>query len=407
MILILITSNSDSDSDSISEAISYNAAITSCASADGSVWEQALGLLAGMEQPVAISYCAMIDVCSKHEALGKALVLLAEMPRRGLEVNGVAYGAALVAAERCSQWRRASALLREMGEAGLRADVQTHRAAIGACEKCREWQGGLALLREVPLMGLEANLKLWNAAVSACEKGLVWERALGLLAEARGRGVRVDPITCSSLISACDKSGRWAEALQCLAGMQASSLEANGLDFGSVISACQKAGSWDRALAVLGLARASWDADDDDGAPEAPEADARVAARADVLLQGCGVIAVAKPPNVETGSVLARLARDAGPLTTVSRLDIQTSGVLVAALGGDSSVAAQLVRAQFAGRLVAKQYLCLCAGRLLGPPGTTGEVGSPLGLRVEANSCKAMVSKSGREALTKYRIPSL
>ena len=52
-------------------------------------------------------------------------------------------------------------------------------------------------------------------------------------------------------------------------------------------------------------------------------------------------------------------------VTCISRLDAATSGVLPVALG--SGVLAQWFKAQFAGRLVRKEYLCLCHGKVVVP----------------------------------------
>lgn len=54
-----------------------------------------------------------------------------------------------------------------------------------------------------------------------------------------------------------------------------------------------------------------------------------------------------------------------GSVTCISRLDAATSGVLPVALG--SGVLAQWFKAQFAGRLVRKEYLCLCHGKVVVP----------------------------------------
>lgn len=77
--------------------------------------------------------------------------------------------------------------------------------------------------------------------------------------------------------------------------------------------------------------------------------------------------------GISTEDFVAQLASElqVGSLSIVSRLDYPTSGVLPLAIGVDSS-ADCWVRAQFAGRLVHKEYLCLCEGPPLGEVGTRG-----------------------------------
>ena len=76
--------------------------------------------------------------------------------------------------------------------------------------------------------------------------------------------------------------------------------------------------------------------------------------------------------GISTEDFVAQLmAQLQEPLSIVSRLDYPTSGVLPLAIGEDSP-ADHWVRAQFAGRLVRKEYLCLCEGPSLGEVGTRG-----------------------------------
>ena len=96
-----------------------------------------------------------------------------------------------------------------------------------------------------------------------------------------------------------------------------------------------------------------------------------------VLFRSDGIVAVCKPAGSSTEEVLGLLsAQLQHPITQVSRLDLPTSGVLVAAVGSASSQQAWWLLAQFAGRLLSKSYLCLCFGAA--PAGAEREVCSPL-----------------------------
>ena len=74
--------------------------------------------------------------------------------------------------------------------------------------------------------------------------------------------------------------------------------------------------------------------------------------------------------GISTEDFVAQLGR-AGELSIVSRLDYPTSGLLPLAVGVESP-ADHWLRAQFAGRLVWKEYVCLCQGPTLGEVGIQG-----------------------------------
>eukprot|EP00927_Polykrikos_kofoidii_P015641 TRINITY_DN16978_c0_g1_i1.p1 TRINITY_DN16978_c0_g1~~TRINITY_DN16978_c0_g1_i1.p1 ORF type:complete len:696 (-),score=82.18 TRINITY_DN16978_c0_g1_i1:89-2176(-) len=124
--------------------------------------------------------------------------------------------------------------------------------------------------------------------------------------------------------------------------------------------------------------------------------------------RGVGVIAVDKPPGITTERTLALLRcqlykdeADAAPsVTSVSRLDQDTSGVLVAALSGDAS--AEALKSQYAARQVLKEYVCLCVGPRLGPVGYTGSVSCKL----RAGKVRHRVGPSpfGKDAETSFTV---
>ena len=89
----------------------------------------------------------------------------------------------------------------------------------------------------------------------------------------------------------------------------------------------------------------------------------------------------------------------------VSRLDLPTSGVLPLVLDHADSPLASWYRACFAGRLVTKQYLCLCEGPSLGPVGFKGHINMPLSTKqLSDGGLLAVVSETGRAARTEYEV---
>ncbi|CAE8717490.1 unnamed protein product [Polarella glacialis] len=90
----------------------------------------------------------------------------------------------------------------------------------------------------------------------------------------------------------------------------------------------------------------------------------------------------------------------------VSRLDHPTSGVLPVALGVEGSAAAHWLTAQFSGRLVRKEYVCLCEGPSLGAIGSVGNISTNLYTQEldGGRTARTEVSPEGREALTSYEV---
>ncbi|CAE8586885.1 unnamed protein product [Polarella glacialis] len=134
-----------------------------------------------------------------------------------------------------------------------------------------------------------------------------------------------------------------------------------------------------------------------------------------VLCHGPGVVGIFKPAGVTTEEAVRQLSQQLGhrrhmpkpvDLHVVSRLDHPTSGVLPLGLGAVGSAAANWLGAQFAGRLVRKEYVCLCEGPSLGLTGFQGNVSTPLHT-VELDGGRASrteVSPLGRQAFTGYEV---
>ena len=109
--------------------------------------------------------------------------------------------------------------------------------------------------------------------------------------------------------------------------------------------------------------------------------------------------------GVSTEMIVDALAKLLGRrLSMVSRLDFPTSGVLPIVLDHEDSPAAAWYRSCFAGRLVDKEYVCLCEGPL-GAPGTRGVITQPLSTRqLPDGGIVAEVAAQGRVARTEYKV---
>lgn len=195
----------------------------------------------------------------------------------------------------------------------------------------------------------------------------------------------------------------WAQSLMLLEEMRQCGFVADGMNCGATMSSLKKVGLWSVASVMLHEFRASL-------ASLHVERIGRCLGdpfeqTVLVIARGLGVVAALKPPGLTSELVLERLEAQLGePLTTVSRLDLQTSGILVAAVGVETSAAAYFIMAQFAGRFVKKQYLCLCDGQTLGHPGTQGELRAPLSRsHLMKDNYRVSLPTQGKDARTSYQ----
>jgi len=197
--------------------------------------------------------------------------------------------------------------------------------------------------------------------------------------------------------------------------MQSSRLEVTGVEAGCVVSAARQAHGSNFALKLLRRMRCflehheydpyeAYEAYDSSEAynPETfvsgKSFESTLGSLGTVLLQRPGILVVNKPSGTSSEDFVNLMeVALAVPLVAVSRLDHPTSGVLPLATGSRI----QWLKAQFAGRLVVKKYLCLCQGPALGPVGHTGRLDQRLR---PATSARTEVSCWGKEALTIFRV---
>ena len=149
----------------------------------------------------------------------------------------------------------------------------------------------------------------------------------------------------------------------------------DGLQAGTLLSMLHKAEGRSKAASFGEQLRLIWHSHVQ---PPQPQPPLPVSSRFHILARGCGVLVVEKPHGLETADVLDSLRRDLGiPMSSISRLDQPTSGILPIALGDETAPVTQWLRAQWAGRLVTKSYVCLCAGPAM-ERGFSAELALPL-----------------------------
>ena len=128
----------------------------------------------------------------------------------------------------------------------------------------------------------------------------------------------------------------------------------------------------------------------------------------DVLYEDDWILAVDKPsgilsvPGKDSRELdvpgLLRMQGYSGPLFSVHRLDMHTSGVLV--LAKDEAVYKELQR-QFAGREVEKCYLAVLEGEVAG---AAGRISLPLAPDYDCRPCQKVDFSVGKEAVTRFEI---
>eukprot|EP00931_Biecheleriopsis_adriatica_P038468 TRINITY_DN22031_c0_g2_i3.p1 TRINITY_DN22031_c0_g2~~TRINITY_DN22031_c0_g2_i3.p1 ORF type:complete len:762 (+),score=97.90 TRINITY_DN22031_c0_g2_i3:76-2361(+) len=429
------------------DAISYTAAISACEQKDE--WQLTLALLCLMPAPDDISYNACMSACQRSSQWEMSLGLIDRMRHGKATASTFSYSAAISACEKACQWQIALHLLQDMSE----PDVVSYNSAISACEKGGRWQFAMLLLSSMPKMSLAANVVSYSAAISACEKCGQWQLALLLLSSMSQVQTSPDVVSYSAAISACEKGGQWQLALTLLGQMPRARVAPNRFSYAAAVSACEKSGPWQQGLAVVAAMqdgqilpdgivwgsllssmsrssgkaltcdlleslRQSWAAIDSiDSRPHLELLGKRLKAAATsthVLVEAPGVFVAFKPAGItseecrqKTCAWLAA-AGCAADLTLVSRLDQPTSGVIPMAFGSPQSGAANWLSVQFAARVVSKQYICLCAGQLLGTVGVSCEVSHPLLVAGSPNSIEGRrVSWSqdlGKQSCTRFQI---
>ncbi|CAJ1418534.1 unnamed protein product, partial [Effrenium voratum] len=424
----------------------YSGLVGACAS-DGQ-WQAALTVLQDMQenavQPDPVLLGALMRCCET----GGWRAALAILDSSGKCCDVQSFNGALAAVASGAQWQRCAALLYSMGlqEAfeRLAPDAASCSICITCLARCGHWERALEVLRAMPELQVQRNEVSFNAGISACQTPAA---ALEILQEMDATSVQRSKVSFNAALAACGSS--WEEALSLLEQMKCGSLEPDAVTFSSLLSACEahppkalevlrrflaeggvphglqvgsvlKGLDQKEALALLSELRRLWASGnsgdgcgENGGSVEGPDFSAwqevrprgsgdRLQKPVDVIYADETLVAIGKTPEVSTEQALQSLANQLkATLFSVSRLDLPTSGVLPAVIGGEKTVQARWYLAQFAGAMVDKEYLCLCHG-LLEPSGSIC-----LPLRTEATSAsssRAVVDEAlGQSAHTSWR----
>eukprot|EP00439_Symbiodinium_sp_Y106_P001226 s7151_g1.t1 len=393
-------------------------------------WRKAYRLIAAVPglkcRTNSISHCSAILACGQGDGWTRALWSFASLGQLSLGQSVFCNNSAITACGKA--WHQALHLASLLQE-GMAPDVVTYGALTNALAEGTQWQLALAVLAD---MHGFPDSACFSAALTACEHAACWRAGLQLLEDMVVARV-FDEIACTLGISMCHKAGEWRSALAVFNGLIKKQVSPGEANFGAALMACADGGAWVCAVTLLDammeqkLTPDCWAAGSAAhavGQRLGPEAAYEILEKfrdrwqtkhssidawqlastiqAKVLNLASGVIALEKPAGIRTEDLVQ------GAACLVSRLDHPTSGVLPLPLGIEGSLPAQWLQAQFAARLVQKEYLCLCEGGSLGAVGSTGTIDSPLQTtevsRFGRHFSRTVASSQGRSACTRFEV---
>eukprot|EP00439_Symbiodinium_sp_Y106_P083654 s505_g23.t3 len=226
------------------DVLACNSAISSCSRAGEA--QQARRLLDRMPEMRLAPDTVSINAALASADWSEALELLAFMSDHDLQVDAFTISTSI----RASAGERGRQLFRDLSQRGVELNQVAYNAAIGACASGGRWQEAGSLLQEMDEVAIVPDMISFNSAVDVCEKGGQWQIALLLLAEAEQRMLRLDAVGANSALSSCEKCGQLGSSLRLLARMLHLRLS-NEISYTCAIGSCEKSGDWQLALHLL------------------------------------------------------------------------------------------------------------------------------------------------------------
>ncbi|CAE7239147.1 unnamed protein product [Symbiodinium natans] len=200
-------------------------------------WQSVLRLIgfqAGDEQrPTTISFNSAADACSKGSRWESSFSVTEVLLHRRLRASSTTAGTLVAAAERGSQWQKALSLIQDVPH--LQVNIVAFNAAIAAMERVCQWQRAVLLLWQSAREGLVPTLHTMNTALSACARAGKWQLSLTLVDMASSLGIQVDTISWNSVLSACAWTRQWEMCLACLNRMELKKLAADCISFAAIV----------------------------------------------------------------------------------------------------------------------------------------------------------------------------
>eukprot|EP00752_Nemacystus_decipiens_P007447 g6656.t1 len=194
----------------------YHEALKGC-EVEGN-WEMARRILKSMHlqnmEVDVVAYGAAIGACGRKGRWKEALEILREMKATDdVSPNVICYSAAITACEKGGEWRKALHLLLKMINSGVEPDTIAYNASISASANCGEWQMALKLFDSLFKAGLTPDARTYSAVMIACFKGHQWQKAMELFLRMVGEGKLPNKQTINILMELLDEAGQFSKAV--------------------------------------------------------------------------------------------------------------------------------------------------------------------------------------------------
>ncbi|CAJ1336977.1 unnamed protein product, partial [Effrenium voratum] len=192
------------------DAIAYSSAASACETA--AEWQQALQILRDLKrrlQPDLYCFNAGISACVKSEQWEQALQLLQEAVET-VQVDVITFSSAM--SGRWVDWQRAIWLLAEISRREIQANIIAYCSAITSCARGAQWQQALLVLFQSQV---SSESIAWDAALTACEKGS-WQCTLELLELLKSKRLQMDSISYQAATNSYVRAQKWYPAVPLL-----------------------------------------------------------------------------------------------------------------------------------------------------------------------------------------------
>ncbi|CBJ28825.1 conserved unknown protein [Ectocarpus siliculosus] len=164
-------------------------------------WQMARRILKSMHLQSmdvdVVAYGAAIGACGRKGRWKEALEILREMEARD-DVTG-------------GEWRKALHLLLKMINSGIEPDTIAYNASISASANCGEWQMALKLFDSLFKAGLIPDARTYSAVMIACFKGHQWQKAMELFLRMVSEGKLPNKQTINILMELLDEAGKFSK----------------------------------------------------------------------------------------------------------------------------------------------------------------------------------------------------
>ncbi|CAE7376448.1 unnamed protein product [Symbiodinium sp. CCMP2592] len=236
-----------------SSLIAHNAAIAACEHDDQ--WQRALFFLDSLQHEQLrsniITYSSTINACAKCGQWQKALQLFADLAPLRISPNIFAYGAVLAAVSDAVEWSQALALLgRLRAEGNLQMNSVAYNAAIRACERAGMWQVAVSLFEEMDVRRLAPDQFTGSTVAPALAASGKRQAASHFLSRLEEQSVQHEAIAYSGMVNACSKMQEWQPALAWLLSASSKGFCSNAIAVNAAVSACCES-RWGWALLLL------------------------------------------------------------------------------------------------------------------------------------------------------------